>query len=222
MPTDLSATSLSTLVTETPSATRVLLRHGLDFCCGGKQTLAEACSRAGLSLEGVLSELAALAPDHGERRWDVAPIPELIQHILDVYHAPLEEDLTQLKAMADKVLRVHGDKDPERLTQLRATVYGLADELLPHMMKEEQVLFPWILSGRQPRPEAPISVMKHEHVVAGELLERAKQLTDTFTPPAEACHTWRNLYARLEEFDSELRQHIHLENNVLFPRVLGS
>ncbi len=212
--------SLATLVTTKPRTTRVLLRHGLDFCCGGQQTLARACERAGLSVQEISAELEALSSQPDDVRWDEQPLPRLIQHILDTYHAPLEEDLAQLGAMADKVLRVHGAKDPERLAALAESVHALAAELLPHAAKEELVLFPWIIQQRQPRPTGPISVMRNEHEVAGALLERVKELTDGFTPPAEACNTWRNLFARLADFDAELREHIHLENNILFPRAL--
>jgi len=215
------ATPLARLVTERPSATRVLLRHGLDFCCGGGQSLAAACDRAGLDVSSVRAELEALERVGDERRWDEAPLPELIQHILDTYHSPLREDLTQLELMSQKVLRVHGAKDPERLEQLALTVRAMADELLPHAHKEEAVLFPWIIEHKWPRPEAPISVMRSEHEVVGELLERAKLLTNQFEPPEGACNTWRNLYARLRDFDAELREHIHLENNILFPRALA-
>ena len=102
-----------------------------------------------------------------------------------------------------------------------SAVEALARDLLPHLMKEEQILFPWILSGRQPAPRPPILVMEHEHQAAGALLESIKALTDDFQPPVGACATWRVLYARLEAFDLSLRAHIHLENNVLFPRVLS-
>ncbi len=215
-----AAMPLATLAIEMPRASRVLLRHGLDFCCGGGQTLEEACKRKGLPLESIRSELEALASRPEDVRWDAVPNSRLIQHILDTYHAPLEEDLIQLIAMSDKVLRVHGAKDTKRLEALAASVCALSDELLPHARKEELVLFPWILQQRQPRPQAPISVMRREHEVAGGLLERIKELTTSSTPPAEACNTWRNLYARLAEFDASLREHIHLENNILFPRAL--
>lgn len=214
-------TPLASLVTERPAASRVLLRHGLDFCCGGQRSLGDACLQKGLSAQQVEAELLAIFDSPAEIRWDKAPLPALIQHILDVYHAPLPEDLAQLGAMADKVLRVHGAKDPKRLSRIAGSIHALTEELLPHMQKEERVLFPWILAGRVPGPHAPISVMRREHESAGELLALIGDLTGGFTPPPEACNTWRNLYARLAEFDSALRRHIHLENFVLFPRALG-
>ncbi len=212
---------LAQLVTEYPASSRVLLRHGLDFCCGGQQTLVAACEGAKLGVDDVIAEMNELTVDDAAVRWDTAPIPDLIDHILETYHAPLPEEFAQLQSMTDKVLRVHGEKDPERLGGLAKAVRFLADDLSVHMKKEELVLFPWILNGRQPKPVAPISAMRHEHEEAGAALEELRTLTDNFTPPNGACMTWRTLYARLERFDSDLRHHIHLENNILFPRVLA-
>ncbi len=216
-----SATELGSLVTAYPASSRVLVRHGLDFCCGGSQTLADACAGAGLSVDQILAEIKEVKEKNTETRWDHVAPSELISHILEVYHATLPEELAQLQAMADKVLSVHGDKDPDRLGELASTVQSLVRDLMPHMHKEEEILFPWIVSDREPRPEGPIAVMLEDHETAGAALERIKELTDNFMVPAEACDTWRNLYARLESFDAELREHIHLENNILFPRALA-
>lgn len=213
---------LGELVTAYPGATKVLLRHDLDFCCGGKQTLARACEKKGLAVADLIDELKTtlkVAPDHVP--WDQAPLSELLDHILETFHKPLPEDLEQLAAMSAKVLRVHGEKDPERLAAIHATINEVAADIIPHMMKEERVLFPWIRSGRQPLPAAPIAVMEADHETLGVMLDKLKNLTNAFVPPPEACTTWRNLYARLEKVDGELREHIHLENNVLHPRVLG-
>jgi len=216
-----ATTQLRNIVTAQPTSSRVLQRHGLDFCCGGARTLDDACARLGLSADQVLQEIAATQDRGTSARWDEVPVDELIAHILEVYHQPLPEELEQLQAMADKVLRVHGDKDPERLAKLADTVRAMTRDLLPHMQKEEQILFPWILDARQPSPQGPIAVMEHEHEQVAILLADAKALTDDFTPPPGACNTWTNLYARLEAFDLDLREHIHLENNILFPMAVG-
>jgi regulator of cell morphogenesis and NO signaling len=214
-------TSLGDLVTTHPTATRVLMRHGLDFCCGGQTPLARACAEAGLAIDDVVAELSADLAGCEERNWGEAPVADLIQHLLDVYHAPIPEEVEQIQGMANRVLKVHGAKDPERLEALAHTFAQLAAELSPHLVKEEQILFPWILGGHMPPPTQPIVVMRYEHDDVGVMLGRLHTLTDGYTPPEGACGTWRALYARLEVFDRELRMHIHLENNVLFPRALN-
>jgi len=206
-----------------PLAVKVFQRHGVDFCCGGAKPLAQACAELGLNTEAILDEIrkqefAAAAPIE---RWDEKPLPELLDHILDVYHVALKEDLPRIEAMARKVLQVHGSKDPETLSELLATFVALKDELDPHMMKEEQILFPMIRSGAGTRAGGPIQVMRYEHEAAGALLKRIRELTHDFTVPAEACETWRALWQGLERLEQELYEHIHLENNILFPRALG-
>ncbi len=214
-------TSLGSLVTANPATSRILLRHQLDFCCGGKQSLAEACAQAELDLDEILNELRGSAADATTTRWDQVAPSALVAHILEKYHAPLPEDLAQLRGMADKVLRVHGDKDPLRLSELALTVRKLEVELSAHMQQEETVLFPQIVGQKDGSPKEPIAQLHEEHETAGKALEAIKELTDGFVPPPEACATWSNLYSRLRAFDAELREHIHLENNILFPRVLA-
>ena len=213
--------SLGELVTTHPTATRVLMRHGLDFCCGGQAPLARACADAGLDIDVVVAELSVDLAGCEERNWAEASVAELIQHLLDVYHAPVPEEVEQIQGLANRVLEVHGAKDPERLEALAHTFAELAMELSAHMVKEEQILFPCVLGGHMPLPRQPIAVMQHEHDNAGRMLKKLHMLTDGYNPPEGACGTWRALYARLEAFDRELRLHIHLENNVLFPRALG-
>ncbi len=213
-------TSLGALVAANPATSRILLRRELDFCCGGKQSIAEACDQAQLDLDEILNELRSSTVDEAAIRWDQAAASTLVAHIVDTYHAPLPEDLAQLRGMADKVLRVHGDKDPLRLSELALTIRKLEVELLDHMEKEEKVLFPRIVSHQEGRCTEPIDELQAEHETAGTALEVIKRLTNGFTPPAAACATWSNLYARLKAFDAELREHIHLENNILFPGVL--
>lgn len=204
-----------------PGSVRVFQRHGIDFCCGGKLAVADASSRAGVPVERLLAEIQAEEVRPGaDVRWDEAPFEQLIGHIVERYHRPLDEELPRLEAMARKVARVHGSKDPERLESLLATVLQLRDELEPHMRKEENVLFPWILAGAVKGVENPIGAMLLEHDSAAELLEKVRVLTNQFEVPAEACATWRALWNGLERFDQELREHIHLENNVLFPRAI--
>ena len=143
-------TTVGELVTSHPAAMKIFQRHGIDFCCGGAKALGEACAEHGLDAQAVLDEIrkqqaAAQAP---MERWDEKPLPELIDHILNVYHVELKEELPRLEAMARKVLEVHGPKDPKMFSELLATFLALKGDLDPHMMKEEQILFPMIRSER--------------------------------------------------------------------------
>jgi len=217
------STTVGELVTSHPSAMKILQRHGIDFCCGGAKPLGEACAEHGLDAQAVLDEIrkrqaAAQAPIE---RWDERPLPELIDHIVNVYHVELKEELPRLEAMARKVLEVHGPKDPKMFSDLLATFLALKGDLDPHMMKEERILFPMIRSGAGAMAAPPIGVMRSEHDVAGALLRRIRELTHDFAVPAEACATWRGLWQGLEHLEQALHEHIHLENNILFPRALG-
>ena len=212
------------LATEHPLATRVFERHGIDYCCGGDTALTVACEKKGLDAEAVLAEIqkeldSVATP---EERWDQAPLEDVVTHILATYHRPLDEEMPRLMAMADKVAQVHRDKAPETLPEL-VSVYGaLKSELEEHMAKEEQILFPMIQRGQGAMADGPIAVMQHEHDDAATALRRLRELTNDYTVPEEACNTWRALWHGLKALEESLHRHIHLENNVLFPRALGS
>jgi regulator of cell morphogenesis and NO signaling len=213
-------TALGDLVDTHPLSSGVLLRYGLDFCCGGQQSLGDACRASRLEPAFVLRELGAAISQPAERPWSEATSEELVTHILERYHAPLPDLLSTLESLADRVLNRHKDKDPERLQSLRNTVHELSSELASHMGKEETILFPWILHGHEPTPVGPIQCMLMEHEHAGEMLSRLGMLTDNYQPPEGACRSWRALYSNLQHLDGELRAHIHLENNILFLRVV--
>ena len=155
-------------------------------------------------------------------RWQKAPINALIEHLLENYHRPLEKDLDRLRMLADRVFDVHGAKDPDRLRRLMVSLSGLEQALDAHLAKEEQILFPWILSGRSPAPAAPIQVMKMEHARIDEYLAELRELTGDYVAPAAACRTWRLLWEGLERLERDLDAHTCLEDEVLFPRALGS
>ena len=211
------------LASQVPGAASAFLRHGIDFCCAGARTLAEACELADVSVETVIEAVRSAADtDDDAAGWDDRSDAELIDHILTRYHQPLYTQLPQLDTWAQKVLRVHGDKDRDRLDALAQAVATLRAELESHMTKEEQILFPWIRSGRGASAGGPIQVMLREHEEAGALLGEIRTLTDRFEAPRGACSTWRALWLGLESLDADLRRHIHLENNILFPRALAS
>ena len=218
-----SDTPVGQLATEFPLATRVFHRHGIDFCCGGGRPLHEACTKRGVNTETVLAEIRTEidAPAAPAQRWDQAPLEDLIDHILVTYHQPLREELPRLMQMSEKVLKVHGDKDPETLSELNSVVLALKSELEQHMQKEEQILFPMIRQGKGPMTGGPIAVMEQEHASAGAALERLNELTRGYEVPEQACNTWRALWHGLAALEESLHQHIHLENNILFPRALN-
>jgi len=216
-------TTVGAIAVDHPLATRVFARHNIDFCCGGGKPLAEVCTVLGLDTEMVLEQIKQelASSDEGERRWDEASLEDLIDHILATYHRPLDEELPRLEAMARKVNNVHGEKDPERLGELLSVFVALKTELVDHMMKEEQILFPMIRQGRGAMADGPVSVMMHEHESAGRALLRLRELTDDYQPPEGACTTWRALWHGLAALETAMHEHIHLENNILFPRALA-
>ncbi len=218
-----SETKVGQLAAKHPLATRVFARHGIDFCCGGGEPLGTVCTGKGLDTEVILAEIAKELEIADEKAdsWTKAPLGELIDHIMVTYHHALYEELPRLESMARKVLDVHRDKDPERLSELFSVYLTIEAELKQHMMKEEQILFPLIRQGQGARTGGPIAVMEQEHEAVGGALRRGRELTDNFTVPAEACNTWRALWHGLEALEKDLHQHIHLENNILFPRALG-
>jgi regulator of cell morphogenesis and NO signaling len=215
--------TLAQVATTHPVATQVFLRHRLDFCCGGRRKLTDACRAAGLEPQTVIDEIAAAeGASSGSERWDTTPLSELIDFIIARFHEPLRRDFPGLIEAARRVERVHGDK-PSCPHGLASHLEQLEAELCQHMAKEEQVLFPAIRSGlRGAQVHMPVRVMMQEHDDHGANLERLRELTTRFEPPPGACTTWRALYAALATLESELMEHIHLENNVLFPRALDA
>ncbi len=220
--------TVSELATSRPLSVRVLQRHGIDFCCGGARPLDAACTARGLRAETLLQEVDAVEaearPD--ARRWDQAPIPELVAHILARHHRPLDTELDRLDFLVGKVTTVHHDKDPAMMDGIRQAWQDLLDDLLPHMKMEEDLLFPRILAGVRAGPDpglgSPIEVMEEEHKAVGRTLATLRALTKDYVVPDEACGSWRALWQGLEALEADLHQHIHLENNVLFQRVLRS
>lgn len=213
-------TSLGDLARANPSATRVFLRHRLDFCCGGRQTLAAACKQAGLDPAAILDELQREATRGDDPpSWDLKPLAALADHIEAHYHAGLRRDLPSLIEAARRVERVHASK-PAVPAGLADVLTAFHTEMEQHMAKEETILFPMIRRGA--RGEAvfmPVRVMENEHDGHAERLEEIRALTNNLQLPPGACATWTALYHGLQTIEAELMQHIHLENNVLFARA---
>jgi regulator of cell morphogenesis and NO signaling len=210
-----------------PSSVRLFQRHGIDFCCGGKRTLGAVCNERGLSFAATVAAIeAAAVTATDDRDWTHEPLAALIGHIVARYHDPLREELPRLREMAARVTQVHG-RNAVYLTRLLEIVDALSANLVEHMRKEERILFPAIRAIEAGRASdeawitAPVSAMEHEHDWAGALLDDLRELTGDYTLPDSACATMRALYQGLEELEHSMHMHVHLENNVLFPRALG-
>lgn len=207
--------AIGQIAVELPGSTAVFRRLKLDFCCGGHISLSQAAADKGLDLPALVQELSAL-----QRSSDLpgagAPT-ELVDHIVSRYHDVHRAQLPELIRMARRVEAVHR-ANPNTPAGLADALEAMEQELLPHMQKEEAVLFPMLRAGGNDFVVHPIGMMRSEHVEHGRAMEHIFRLTHDITPPPEACNTWRALYSGLAQFSEDLMNHIHLENNVLFPQ----
>lgn len=233
----MTAKTVREVAVENPAATRVFERFGIDYCCGGNQALEQACQRAGVSLDEVVDFLEM---EEGTARaakqvhdWQSEPLSELIAHIKNTHHKYTREETVRLAALLQKVCSVHGKNHPE-LFGIRETFVWVSQELTTHMMKEEMVLFPYIermeeaviqsdpvLPGPFGSVQNPVAMMEHEHDSAGAALRSIRKASNDFTAPADSCISYQTLYQALAAFEADLHQHIHLENNILFPRAIA-
>lgn len=223
-------TRVGEIVAAHPGLARVFEKLGIDYCCGGQRSLTEACRPLGLhpaTVAAMLEAAGSLAPAPAV---DVATLSltELADHIEATHHAYLKAELPRLVEMAERVTRKHAWRDA-RLVEVGATVQALAEEMFSHMQKEERILFPLVRQIEAGSPGGfhcgpianPIRQMEAEHESAGAATARLRELTDGFRPAADACNTHRALLAGLAEFEADLHQHVHKENNVMFPRALA-
>ena len=222
------------IASENPTAVRVFEKYGIDYCCGGRVPLAEACANKGLNVDDVIASLeAATAPSApGERDWAKEPLARLAAYIVDTHHAYVTREVPRLNELAAKVVSRHGDTR-EELPAIQSKLAELGEEMIAHQGKEEVVLFPYIgkleqyVSGNGKKPREcfgtiahPIAMMTKDHDVAGNLMADIRGLSQNYTAPVGACPTFRAFYAGLLEFEQDLHLHIHLENNILFPRAI--
>lgn len=231
-----TARTVRELAVEIPEATRIFEKIGIDYCCGGNKSLEEACTTANISMDEVLDSLElaeqTARAKQKDRNWQAEPLAELVAHINSTHHKYTREELARLGPLFDKVVSVHGKNHPE-LQNVRAAFRGMAQELTTHMMKEEAVLFPYIVRMEEaviqkepvlPPPfgsvQNPVAMMMHEHDSAGDALRTMRQASAGYTPPGDACISYQTLYKALGDFEKDLHQHIHLENNILFPRAI--
>lgn len=220
---------------EMPQATRLFEKLGIDYCCGGGKSLAEAFATAGIKVEKVmncLQEASHISEEFEGTDFQAMTLESLINHILNTHHVFTKEELNRLDALLAKVCSVHGQNHSE-LLQLQGVFRDLNNDLLLHMGKEERVLFPFIIlmeeaaRNKEPFPAPPfgtvrnpVRMMSFEHDNAGELLRQLRRISSGYTVPQDVCISYRTLYQALEEFERDLHQHIHLENNLLFPRAI--
>jgi len=217
-----------------PSSIRVFEQFGIDYCCGGRKPLAVACTEQNIETGSLLAALEAAAekPDAGTKDWASASLESLVEHITSTHHEYVKRELPRLDTLAKKVVARHGSTHAE-VAEIQAALATLDSELTQHLAKEETVLFPYIAkleraqANGDSRPHGcfgtvanPIAMMTQEHDAAGTLLAEIKQLSSGFTPPQDACTTFHAFYDGLKEFEQDLHQHIHLENNILFPRAI--
>ena len=224
------------LALETSSATRVFEKLGIDYCCGGDKSLEEACRAAKLQVEQVqraLDEAHKEAQTVVTRDWQREPLSSLIEHINATHHKYVRQEIARITPLLEKVCGVHGKNHPE-LLHIQAVFRGLAQELTQHMMKEEMVLFPFVVRMEEswiqgepvlPPPFGtvanPVAMMEREHDSAGEALRAMRSASNGYVAPEGSCASYQALYRALAEFEADLHQHIHLENNILFPRALA-
>lgn len=223
MMTTHSGLTVGELAARSLGAARVFEDCGIDFCCGGAKPFEEACGERGLDPAEVMRRIdAESGREAAEERvdWNAAPLDALIDHILARHHTYLRGELPRLASWMEAVLRAHGERDGAMLGALGGVFAGMRDELEMHMRKEELILFPAIRRSEGWIGQ-PIAVMEDEHASAGRALAEMRRLTGGYAPPAHACATYRALYAGLEALEKDLHLHIHLENNILFPRAVA-
>ena len=228
--TNASERTVGQWVTERPSRSRVFEQFGIDYCCGGKQPLDAACSKAGHDLTSVLAALGesdASSDQEQDIDWSKAKMADLVDHIISTHHAYLRRELPRLVQMGARVVAVHGQQHPEVIT-CQDVFTALRTELSLHMDKEEQILFPMIktLESAESAPqfhcgsvENPIAAMEDEHDSAAQALSTLRSLTKEYQPPEGACNTYRAWLDCLRELEDDMHRHVHKENNILFPRA---
>lgn len=210
---------------------KIFTDYGIDFCCKGGIKLSDACENKGVNLDKISAELEQVVKQQDETHYQDLGMADLVDHIVSVHHKYVETTIPALKFYLDKIAKVHGDNHPE-LLEIRDEFFNTADALTSHMKKEEFILFPYIKAMESARKnhfplspahfgdiENPISMMEEEHDTEGERFRKISALSNNYTPPSDACQTYKVAFAILQEFENDLHTHIHLENNILFPEA---
>jgi regulator of cell morphogenesis and NO signaling len=229
-----SETKVKDIALSNPAAKQILEDAGLDYCCGGGKSLHEACLHADVPAEEILNRLRENSRDisPGDANWTSAPLSDLTRHIRERHHRYVREAIVRVQTLLEKVGAKHGENHPE-ITDIQRLFTEVGREMIMHMRKEEQILFPYIdalekatsaHSSVEPpffqTVRNPIHAMMKEHDAAGELVKQIRNASSEYTAPADACTSYKALYQDLREFEADLHQHVHLENNILFPRAV--
>lgn len=227
-------TKVKEIVTVNPAATRILEEAGVDYCCGGNRSLHDACAHADVSSEEILNRLRESSARVGpaDANWVSAPLGELTQQIREKHHRYVREAIPRVQTLVAKVKAKHEENHPE-IADIEKLFLVLGQEMIMHMQKEEQILFPYIEALERSVKENgtleppffqtvrnPIHAMMKEHDSAGDLVKQIRKASSEYTPPTDACPSYQALYRDLHEFEADLHQHVHLENNILFPRAV--
>jgi len=223
-------TIVGELVAKDYRTASVFKKQGIDFCCAGNRTIAEACAKKSIDPALVIETLEEIInkTNHPVADYNTWPLDLLADYVEKKHHRYVEEKIVEIVPFLNKVASVHGDRHPE-LLEVQQLFRGCVEELTSHMQKEEQILFPFVrqlATGKSVQApfgsvQNPIKMMMHEHTAEGERFRRIVELTDNYMPPADACNTYKVTFALLQEFEEDLHLHIHLENNIMFPRAIA-
>jgi len=229
-----SETKVKEIAVANPGAARILEQAGVDYCCGGNKSLQDACAHAGVSTQEIIARLQENTAEVGpaDANWASAPLGELTQHIREKHHQYVRDSIPLVQKLLERVKAKHGSNHPE-LLDIEKLFLQVGRDLVMHMQKEERMLFPYIealeraANGTRAieRPffqtvRNPVHAMMAEHDAAGALVNQIRTASSAYTPPAGACMSYQALYRELHEFEADLHQHVHLENNILFPRAI--
>ena len=219
-------------VTENIKTAHIFKKYGIDFCCGGGISIDKACEKKNVDFSKLKEELLSVDKAQKAYDYDKWELGFLIDHIVNVHHTYVVESIPLILQYSNRVAEVHGHHYSE-VIEINRLFGEVANELTSHMQKEEVILFPYVkkllnlkVTSQEIVPphfgtvNNPIKMMEEEHETAGDIFKTIAQLTNNYTPPQDACNTFRALYAKLEEFEQDLHQHIHLENNILFPKAI--
>lgn len=228
------ATKVKDIALSNPKARQILEDAGVDYCCSGSKSLHEACMHTNVPAEEILKRLRENSEQvgPGETAWFSAPLADLTRHIREKHHQYVRGAIPRVRTLLEKVKAKHVEKHPE-VGDIQLLFTEVGQEMIMHMQKEEQILFPYIDAveravneKKTPEPpffgtvRNPIQAMMSEHDSAGELVKQMRKASGDYVPPADACTSYQALYEELRQFEEDLHEHVHLENNILFPRAV--